>query len=505
MGPRTLSAVSLIVFGAIVLVWFFMRDGLLSFHIPFMGSYHLPQSIVLLIIVNVPCSICGALIGTCHTTLITSKAPEEHRTLAIALFQGGISLMAAAGSFLGGYLTDTYREFFLAHPVPFNLPMGDTVSYFHVLVILQVGIVWLVLVPLHLRLQDPHSGLSFRNAILGLVTGNPMRMVTNMFNLHVLQSSPEPGRKAKAIRELGDSRTAIAVSDLITQLDDPDADVREESAMALGRIGSPEAIEGLLAKLEDAESVMTPEIVKALRKSKDPRTVSALIRKLSDEDPAIQAESARTLGIIGNKQAVQNLLDLLYASRHEKVISASSEALARLGEMDAIFKILPRMRETRNSVLKQSMGCAVGDLLGTPGEFYRVLHAERLAYGEMMGKLLARMKEVVQESTPNDAGASDQTLVAKLEQLESAFLLRDYAACVNQSLDLAIRLASMKYGIPYGGDAEVFVEVLIWHDKQFGVGTWYLDLLKQGAPEKLDAMLAIYFLSTWTPKPLPPA
>jgi HEAT repeat protein len=359
-----------------------------------------------------------------------------------------------------------------------------------------------VLVPLHLRLQDTLGGLSFRNAILGLVTGNPMRMVTNMFNLHVLQSSPEPYRKAKAIRNLGDSRTAIAVSDLVSQLDDPDADVREESAMALGRIGSLEAIEGLLAKFEDPDSVMAPEIARALRKSKDPRTVSALLRKLNDEDPAIQAESARTLGMIGDKRAVQNLLDLLYASRHEKVISASSEALARLGEMDAIFKILPRMRETRNRVLKRSMGCAVADLLGTPGEFYRVLHAENHAYGEMIGKLLGRLKEEVRDSARDKQASSVQAILDKLDQLESAFLLRDYSACVNQSLDLAISLSALKYGIQYGGDAEVFVEVLIWHDQRFGVGTWYLDLLRQGAaPDLLEAMLAIYFLTTWTHPP----
>lgn len=499
VGPRTLAAVSLIIFGLILLVWFFMKDATIVFRLPFLGVFSLPQSILLLILVNVPCSICGALIGTCHTTLATSKAPEEHRTLAIALYQGGISLMAAGGSFLGGYLTDTYKEYFLTHPAPFHLPMGDAVSYFHVLMVIQIGIVWLVLVPLHLRLQETRCGVSFRNALLGLVTGNPMRMVTNMFNLHVLQSSPEPVRVVKAIRDLGDSGTSIAVSDMISQLDDPDADVREEAAMALGRIGGADAIEGLLAKFDDADSVMGPEIAKALRKSKDPRTVSALMRKLADEDPALQSESARTLGMIGDKRAVQSLLDLLYASRNEKVISASSEALARLGEMDAIFKILPRMRETRNSVLRRSMGCAVGDLLGTPGEFYRVLHAERQAYGQMIGKLLAHLKEEIRDVIPDKRTPSDPTIVSRVDQLESAFLLREYGACVNQCLDLAVALSTLKYGIHYGGDAEVFVEVLIWHDQRFGVGTWYLDLLRQGpSPDQLEAMLAIYFLSTWT-------
>lgn len=499
MGARTLSTIALILFGACVLVWFFMRDASIHFSIPLLGSFSLPQPILLLIIVNIPCSLFVALIGTCQTTLVTSQAPEEHRTLSIALFQAGTALMGACGSFLGGYLVDAYREFFTAHPMGFTLPMGDTITYFHVLVLLQVVFVWLVLVPFHLRLQDSKGGVSFKNALLGLVTGNPMRMVTNMFNLHTLQSSPEPLRKARAIRELGDSRMAIAVADLIDQLDDPDADVREEAAMALGRIGSPQAIEGLLVKLEDADSVMAPEIAKALRKSRDPRSVAPLMKKLQEGDPNIQAESARTLGLIGDKRAVKSLLDLLYESLDEKVISASSEALARLGEMDAIFKILPRMRETKNAVLKRSMACAVGDLLGTPGEFYRVLHAEHLAYGERTGLLLAKLKAEVGEATHDIWTPAGRNIITRVEQLESSFLLRDYTACVNQSLDLAIALSALKYGIQYGGDAEVFVEVLIWHDQRFGVGTWYLDLLRQSpAADQLEALLAIYFLSTWT-------
>ncbi len=498
MGARTLSAVSLILFGSLILVWFFMKNASVAFRIPYLGAFSLPQPILVLLIVNVPVSLCAALIGTAQTTLVTSRAPVEHRTLAIALYQGVIGLMGAGGSLLGGYLVDSYRAFFASTPFPFLLPLGDTFTYFHVLVILQILFILLVLVPLHLRLSESSAGVSFRDVMLGLVTGNPMRMVTNMFNLHTLQSSPVPGRKARAIRELGDSRITIAVSDLISQLDDPDADVREEAVMALGHIGNPQAIEGLLAKFEDVDSVIASEIAKALRKSKDPRTVAALMRKLVEGDPTIQTESARTLGIIGDKRAVQSLLDLLYASQDEKVISASSEALARLGEMDAIFKILPRMRDTRNVVLKRSMGCAVGDLLGTPGEFYRVLHGEQQAYGEMIGKLLSKLKTQVIESSRNTLPQSGQNINTRLEQLESAFLLRDYAACVNQSLDLAIALSALKYGIQYGGDAEVFVETLIWHDQRFGVGTWYLDLLRQEvSPDLLEAMLAIYFLSTW--------
>ncbi len=498
MGARTLSAVALLIFGACVLVWFFMRDAASVIHVPFFGGISLPQPILALILISIPCSLCGALIGACQTTLITSKAPEENRTMAIALYQGCISLIAACGSGLGGYLVDAYRDYFAASPFPLSLPLGDTFSYFHVLIVLQIGIIWLVLVPMHLRIRESRKGVSFRTAILGLVTGNPVRMVSNMFNLHTLQSSGEPSRKARAIRELGESRIAIAVSDLIDQMDDADADVREEAVRALGQIGNSLAIEALLNKFEDADSDIAPEIAKAFRKSKDSRAVPALMRKLAAHDPVVQAESARTLGVLGDKQAVRPLLDLLYASPDAKVISASSEALARLGEMDAIFKILPRMRQTNIPVLKRSMGCAVGDLLGRPGEFYRVFHGEQQAYGAVVASLMAKLKEQIRAATRETLTEAGRNTVERLDQLESAYLLRNYKGCVTQALDVAIALSNLKYGIHDGGDPEVFVEVLIWHDRRFGVGTWYLDLLREaGDPDALEALLALYFLSTW--------
>ena len=96
-------------------------------------------------------------------------------------------------------------------------------------------------------------------------------------------------------------------------------------------------------------------------------------------------------------------------------------------------------------------------------------------------------------------GAGAPPGIESVDRLESAYLLRDYAGCVRQALDLAIALSSWKYGIRYGGEVDVFAETLIWHDQPFGVGTWYLDLHRQtDDPDGLDALLAIYFVSTWT-------
>ena len=69
-------------------------------------------------------------------------------------------------------------------------------------------------------------------------------------------------------------------------------------------------------------------------------------------------------------------------------IRASSEALSLLGELAAIYEILPRMKSTHNPVLKQSLAVAAGDLLGCPGKFYKVLTKELLEPGSDVEDIL---------------------------------------------------------------------------------------------------------------------
>ncbi len=63
------------------------------------------------------------------------------------------------------------------------------------------------------------------------------------------------------------------MSDIIRRLDDPDVEVREEAARALGRIGSAEAVEPLIRHLRDGHSTIRPYAARALGRIGDRRAV----------------------------------------------------------------------------------------------------------------------------------------------------------------------------------------------------------------------------------------
>jgi len=215
-------------------------------------------------------------------------------------------------------------------------------------------------------------------------------------------------------------------------------------------------------------------------------------------------ETARTLGEIGDRRAVHPLLETLRQTQDAKVLSASSDALAQLGELAAIYEILPRMRATRNPVLKRSLAVAVGDLLGQRDEFYKILVREQETHASEAMRLLKNIRRQIRARLSPELQIHGEALAVKSGEIEAAYEDRDVGTCAHLLFDLAIGLAALRHGVRFGGNSEVFVEELIWRDQRFGVGVWFLHMLCEGlaedrpateAPDLVDILLGIYFLA----------
>lgn len=72
------------------------------------------------------------------------------------------------------------------------------------------------------------------------------------------------------------------VSQLISQLKDPDASIRVQAANALGKAKDPRAVEPLITAMKDANLSVRHAAIMALGDIKDPRAADALIAVLKD-------------------------------------------------------------------------------------------------------------------------------------------------------------------------------------------------------------------------------
>jgi len=501
VGARNFGAVMMIVAPALGISWFFMHKGLVPINLPWLPTFMVPQPLLILVVTNVLGGLFYSGVGLSQVSLAAALSPANGRTMAMAAHWSLVGAIGAMGPLVGGKVMD----WMTAHPVSWIMPTGSPFNFFHVLVIMQTALVWLVAVRMLLAVRQREGEMTFRTALASLQVGNPLRVFTGVYNIFTMLSSTTSDGRADAVRKLGEDRLRIAVRDLIEKLDDPSAEVREEAAMALGRIGSPDAVQALVRKLDDPDIDLRPQIARALRQTHSRSSVEALVRRLSDADRETVSETARTLGEIGDARATEPLMQVLHESRDSKVVSASSEALAKLGEMAAIYEILPRMQETTNPVLKGSLAVAVADLIGEPSEFYRILVREHRDRGTESERLLQHLREVIGTATRESMQAQGRAMIDKTRTIEQAYAAGALDGFEDMLFDLAIGLAALHYGVEFGGDAEAFVETLIWHDSRFGVGVWYLELMREARErvgpkshtDDTDALLGIYALSRW--------
>ncbi|MFH1269298.1 MAG: HEAT repeat domain-containing protein [Planctomycetota bacterium] len=87
--------------------------------------------------------------------------------------------------------------------------------------------------------------------------------------------------------------------------------VREQAAVALGRIGDKSAVPPLVEALKDPEKGVRREAARALGFIKDARAVTPLIAALGDSDRNVRLYAAYALGEIKDLRAVEALLDAL--------------------------------------------------------------------------------------------------------------------------------------------------------------------------------------------------
>src|SRR5208283_1252284 len=102
------------------------------------------------------------------------------------------------------------------------------------------------------------------------------------------RDSSDP-RVARALRRIDGEDGELVLREIVARLDDPSAEVREEAARALGRIGSREATEALAARLADPSSPIRIEAARALGGIGDERAVPPLVRCLAVGSPELRA------------------------------------------------------------------------------------------------------------------------------------------------------------------------------------------------------------------------
>lgn len=163
--------------------WFIIRSGTVD--LPFFGSYRQP-----IVVHTVTGFFAGAVysgVGLAQFGMLSSLAPREGRTMAMAVHWTVVGLLAALGPLLGGWLADVMT----LHPLPWRILTGELWGFMHSLIFPHVILIWGVALPLIQRMTLPEGEKRIRTLFGRIFFFNPMRGIGQMRNAALLAPSDE--------------------------------------------------------------------------------------------------------------------------------------------------------------------------------------------------------------------------------------------------------------------------------------------------------------------------
>ena len=171
--------------------------------------------------------------------------------------------------------------------------------------------------------------------------------------------------RANVVETLGKMKDNRVLDLLISTLNDENLKVKLAAAKALGEIGDIRALEPLMAAFTIDNYDFQLFISRGLEKIGKP-AVMPLISALKDKNSSTRRLASKSLGRIGDEQAIDPLVTVLMSDNHPGARSNAATALGELGNVKALEPLLLALKND-NSEISSSAAYALG-LIGDYSE-----------------------------------------------------------------------------------------------------------------------------------------
>jgi MFS family permease len=426
--------------------------------------------------------------------LMLTLTPQRSRTAYVAWYAAIAGIVPGFGALLGGTLDDLLSGLHVT--IAGRFPLGG----FQVVILLCFALCILSVFILSRIKEGREKPVGFLLSVL--MTPQIFR---TFVTINILGRGEASTKVARALRTVEKGSGALAVSDIVKRMDDPDDEVREEAARALGRIGAAEAVEPLIRHLRDAHSTIRTNAARSLGHIGDPRAVQPLIECLRGGSEDLVEACCQALGRMVARDALKPLLRLLGEQQSQRVIVAAADAMSRLGSFEAALEILPRMHTAEGLVLQRQFAVAMGNLLGTPGEFYPIVTGSVESRSMAMERLQAEAQRMLLTfaASAGARGPARDAILGAGRRLREAVNASDHASLIRELHATLLTLCRLLSG--RDATEEEALGFAFMHNAKLGLGLWFasevrsrLESLQGSELLEIDALLGMYFLSEYS-------
>jgi hypothetical protein len=441
-------------------------------------------------------SLAGGLLSPAFydglSQMMLTLTPKKNRIAFVAWFWSIVGAVSSGGSLLGGILNDSLKYV--------SIDTGFiTITGFKI--VLAVSIVLITMSALFLS-RISEGRVKDVGFVVSRIT-NP-GIFRTFLNMEVISKTASTEKALKALRSIDGSKGDIALEEVLERLDDPNPEIREEAAKALGRIGAEDAAQALIDRLKDSHSTIRIQAAQALGRIGNPAAIPALMEGINSPSEELQEACIQALGKIGGDQSTETLISIFKRAGSDRIFASGAEAVSSMGIFEAAWEIVPRMHQTANPVLRNQLSIALGNILGTPGEFYQYLTGSSLQREQKTQKLIQDTQRNVAALIKKTKDSPDnkqqlKLLLRLLKKTEENFLEDRFQEAFDSLYEFSkIFLAAI---IP-GNQKEDLTETAAFLEPKLGLWYWFIKTTRTQYEQnmnpislKIDVMLGFYFLS----------
>lgn len=271
-----------------------------------------------------------------------------------------------------------------------------------------------------------------------------------------LRSEPEAKVRLEVVRALRELRNLSAVPALVAAMSDAEAEIREEALGTVVEVYSERERAGAVSRFLELFSDEYEKPTPPLFTSVDPSVFKALSQLLRDERKELRQGAAYAAGILGGKEVVPDLLDVL-ADVEPGVRGAAATAIGKVGTTADGQKLIPLLSDENASVRNRVLA-AIGSLrVREAGPALREMYEanRRREQGAKVLESLSRVadpaqgdlfREVVKESDPERKRLAIEGLARISEAAMLPAFKKDFQRERNDDLRLAYAFAIARLG-----------------------------------------------------------
>lgn len=330
--------------------------------------------------------------------LYVSIVPNAKRSDYMALYTAWTGIAGGISQLVGGQLLQAFQgvsgQFFF-------LTLNPYIPLFGLALILPLVS---LLIMRAIRLTESLGMGEFVGIFL---RGNPFLAMSSLVRYHLAKDEQST---LLVTERLGQTRSLLAVDELLEALQDPRFNVRFEAIIAISRMpADPRLTAALIEILHGSELALSVVAAWALGRIGDPTAHDALMRGLDSDFRSIQAHSVRALGSLGNPDIAPLLSERLRTEENPGLQMAYASALGQLGASEAASDLLALLRSTENPGARLEVALSVGRLVGNEHNFVQLARNVRSDPGTTLAQAVQALKRRLDRRS--EEGASLRTLL----------------------------------------------------------------------------------------------